>query len=253
MDFGLKGKTALVTGGSHDLGEAICRGLAMEGVNVAINYHSNEELGEKLVKDIEDKYKVRAIGILGDISREDVVKRIFDEVKDTLSTVDILINNAAISIGSYVKDTKLELWQKTLDINLTGTFLTSREHVKRLLASGKKGKIINISSTAAYIGSTTGRAHYDASKGGVISFTKSLAKEVAKNGITVNAFLPGLMVTELTRERFMKNKEKYLATIPMGRYGEPQEVADAVIFMASERANYMTGSVVNVSGGLYLG
>ena len=253
MDLNLKEKVALITGGSHGLGEAICRGLAAEGANIAINYRKNKEIVEKLIKEIKKDYKVEAIGILGDISEEDDVERIFNEIEKNLSPVDILVNNAAISPTSYVKDTELELWNNTFKINSSGTFLTSRELIRRLLKLKHKGKIINISSTSAYLGSTSGRAHYDASKGGINSFTISLAKEVAKYGINVNAIASGLMVTDNTRDRFLANKEKYLTTIPMGRYADTQEVTNVVVFLASDKASYMTGSIVNVSGGLYMG
>jgi 3-oxoacyl-[acyl-carrier protein] reductase len=253
MDLNLKEKIALVTGGSHGLGEAICRGLAAEGANIAINYRKNKEVVENLIKEVKKDYKVEAIGIFGDISEEDDVKRIFNEIEKNLSPVDILVNNAAISPTSYVKDTELELWNNTFKINSTGTFLTSREIVRRLLKLKSKGKIINISSTSAYLGSTSGRAHYDASKGGVNSFTVSFAKEVAKYGINVNAVASGLMVTESTRNRFIANKEKYLANVPIGRYADTKEVANVVVFLASDKADYMTGAIVNVSGGLYMG
>jgi 3-oxoacyl-[acyl-carrier protein] reductase len=253
MDLNLKGKVAFVTGGSHGLGEAICRGLAAEGANIAINYRKNKEIVEKLINEIKIDHQVEAIGVTGDVSEEDDVKRIFNEIEKNLSPVDILVNNAAISPTSYVKDTELELWNKTFKINSTGVFLTSREIVRRLLKLKRKGKIINISSTSAYLGSTSGRAHYDASKGGVNSFTVSLAKEVAKYGINVNAVASGLMVTESTRDRFLTNKEKYMANVPLGRYADTKEVANVVVFLASDKADYMTGSIVNVSGGLYMG
>lgn len=253
MDLNLKKKVALVTGGSHDLGEAICRGLAAEGANVAINYRKNEKVVDKLIEEIKEAYNVEAIGVRGDISEEGQVKKIFDEIEDNFSTVDILVNNAAVSPTSYVKDTELELWNNTFKINLTGTFLTSRELVRRLIKLKHKGKIINISTTSAYLGSTSGRAHYDSSKGGVNSFTISLAKEVAQYGINVNAIASGLMLTDNTRERFLTNKEKYLVTIPLGRYADTKEVANVVVFLASDRSSYMTGSIINVSGGLYMG
>jgi len=253
MDLNLKGKVALTTGGSHGLGESICRGLAAEGASIAINYHRDEAIVEKLIKEIKKDYKVKAIGVCGDVSEEDDVIRIFDETEKDLSPVDILVNNAAVSPSSYVKDTELELWNRTFKINTTGSFLTSRELIRRLLKLKHKGKIINISSTSAYLGSTSGRAHYDASKGGIISFTISLAKEVAKHGINVNAVASGLMVTDNTRDRFLTNKEKYLANVPLGRYADTQEVANVVVFLASDKASYMTGSIVNVSGGLYMG
>jgi NAD(P)-dependent dehydrogenase (short-subunit alcohol dehydrogenase family) len=132
MDLNLKGKVALVTGGSHGLGESICRGLAAEGANIAINYRKDEAIVEKLVREIESDYKVKAIGVCGDVSEEDDVKRIFNEIEKNLSPVDILVNNAAISPTSYVKDTELELRNNTFKINTTGSFLTSREQLFNL-------------------------------------------------------------------------------------------------------------------------
>lgn len=253
MDLKLKGKVAFVTGGSHGLGEAICRGLASEGALIAVNYRRNKDQVNKLIEDIKNKYNVEAIKVLGDISEEDDVKRMLDEIEKKLGPVEILINNAGIAPTSFVKDTDLDLWNETFKVNITGTFLTSRELIGRLLKTGKKGKIVNISTTSAYQGSSSGRAHYDASKGAVNSFTISLAKEVAKDGINVNAVASGLMVTEMTKERFIANKARYLANIPLGRYAETEEVANAVVFLASSKADYITGSIVNVSGGLYMG
>jgi 3-oxoacyl-[acyl-carrier protein] reductase len=177
----------------------------------------------------------------------------FDAVEAELGPVQVLVNNAAVAPSSYVKDTPGDLWDMTIQTNLTGTFHTCQELVRRLLAAGRPGRIVNVSSTAAYLGSTSGRAHYDATKGAVISFSISLAREVSKNGIAVNAVAPGLMFTQMTAERLEANRERYLAGIPLGRFGQTGEIADVIVFLASERAGYMTGAVVNVSGGLLMG
>jgi len=252
MDLDLKDKVALVTGGSHGLGEAICRGLAAEGVKIAVNYHRNPKIAEKLARELEMIHEVKSIAVEADVSVKTDVCEMFDRVEEELSAVDILVNNAAVSLTSDVQDTPQEMWDSTLQINLTGTFLTCQEMVKRLLANGRAGRIINISSVAAFKGSTSGRAHYDASKGGVISFSTSLAREVAPHGITVNVVAPGLMVTKMTAERLEKNREKYLENIPLRRFGETEEIAHVVVFLASDRASYMTGTTVNVSGGLLM-
>ena len=252
MDLNLKDKIALVTGGSKGLGKSICLSLAAEGVKVAINYHRDPEIAEELVNEIKNTYGVDSISVYGSVNSETDVEKIFNKIEKELSGIDILINNAAISPTSFVKDTSLEQWNFAIGVNLTGTFLTCREMVKRLLAAKKIGRIVNISSAAAFLGSTSGRAHYDASKGGIISFSTSLAREVAPYGITVNTVAPGLMITKMTAKRLENNKKKYLVNIPLGRYGKTSEIANVVVFLASDRASYITGTVVNVSGGLLM-
>jgi 3-oxoacyl-[acyl-carrier protein] reductase len=252
MDLNLKDRVALVTGGSHGLGEAICLGLAAEGANVAVNYRRNPEIAETLVNEIKDKHNVKAAAVLGSVTSRSNIIGMFDRTEKELGPVDILINNAAVCPSSFVKDMTEDEWNSTLQINLTGTFLTCKEMVNRLLSGGRTGKIINISSIAAFTGSTSGRSHYDASKGGVISFSISLAREVAADGIAVNVVAPGLMITKMTADRLNANRDKYLSRIPVGRFGETSEIANVVVFLASDRASYITGSTVNVSGGLLM-
>jgi 3-oxoacyl-[acyl-carrier protein] reductase len=253
MDLHLKDKVALVTGGSHGLGRSICLGLAAEGARVAVNYHRNPELADTLVDEIKKVHNVDAMAVLGSVGSGSEVLEMFNRTEKRFSQIDILVNNAAVCPASFVKDTTEEKWHSTIQVNLTGTFLTCREMVKRLLASGRTGRIVNISSTAAFSGSTSGRAHYDATKGGTISFTISLAREVAQYGITVNAVAPGLMMTKMTADRLKTKREHYISRIPVGRFGETSEIANVVVFLASDRASYMTGTTVNVSGGLLMG
>jgi 3-oxoacyl-[acyl-carrier protein] reductase len=253
MDLHLKDKTALVTGGSHGLGRAICLGLAAEGVRVAVNYHRNPGEAEGLAREIGTAFGVDAVAVAGSVGNAKDVAAMFDLAEKGLGPLDILVNNAAICPSSFVQDTSEEEWASTIQVNLNGTFLTCREMVRRLIASGKRGRIVNVSSSAAYLGSSSGRAHYDASKGAVISFTISLARECARYGIAVNAIAPGFMLTNMTAERLEAKRDKYLATIPLRRFGETAEVANVVVFLASERAAYMTGTTVNVSGGLLMG
>lgn len=250
MDLSLKNKIALVTGGSHGLGKAICLSLASEGADVAVNYRKSSGQANALVEEIIQRYGVHAIAVQGDVTSEEDVKRIFSETLGKLSGLDILVNNSGICPTSMVKDMSLEEWESVIRTNLTGTFLTCREMINILLSQGRKGNIINIASQSAYNGSKTGKSHYSASKGGVVTFTLSLAKEVAAQGIRVNAVAPGMMYTEMTSETLDKNMDKYKREIPLGRIAEIEEVAKVVTFLSSEASSYMTGTTVDVSGGI---
>jgi 3-oxoacyl-[acyl-carrier protein] reductase len=253
MDLNLRDKVALVTGGSHGLGRAVCVALAAEGAQVAINYRRSSQKAAELEEEIHGRFGVKTAVVYADVAYRTQVTAMFDAAEAKLGMVEILINNAALSHSSFIQDTPEELWNETIQTNLTGMFYTCREMVRRLLTAGKTGRIVNVSSTAAYLGSTTGRTHYDTSKGAVVSFTISLAREMSKHDIAVNAVAPGLMLTQMTADRLRANPEHYLARIPLGRVGKTEEIADVIVFLASERAGYMTGSVVNVSGGLLMG
>lgn len=250
MEFALKGKAALVTGGAQGLGRAICLTLAREGADIAVNFRRNEQKAKELSDEITEKYGVRVIPVKGDITRETDVIRIFEEVTNKFSRLDILVNNSGICPVSMVKDMSLEEWENVIRTNLTGTFLTCREMVNILIKQNRPGRIVNIASQSAFNGSKTGKSHYAASKGGVVTFTLSLAKEVAPYGINVNAVAPGMMYTEMTSETLDKNMERYNREIPIGRIAEVGEVAEAVAFLASDSASYITGTTLDVSGGM---
>jgi len=252
MDLKLAGKVALVTGGSRGLGKAICLRLAAEGAKVAVNYRRNAGLADAVVAEIKDTHGADAVALPGDVSKEADVLAMFDEIERCFSRIDVLINNAAVCPTCLVKDMTEQEWNETLQVNLTGTFLTCREMIRRLTAAGRTGRIVNVSSQAAFRGSTTGHAPYDASKGGMISFTVSLAREVARHGIAVNAVAPGMMLTEMTAKTLKANQQKYLARIPLGRIADTREIADVIVFLASDRASYMTGATVDVSGGMLM-
>jgi 3-oxoacyl-[acyl-carrier protein] reductase len=252
MDLALSGKVALVTGGSRGLGEAVCRGLAAEGARVIVNYHREQARAETLAATLRDAGPGAAQAVQGDVSCGADVVRLFDAGEAVWGSIDILINSAGIWPQAMVKDLTEEAWDRTLAVNLKGVFLTCREAVRRWLATGRGGRIVNVTSPAAFRGAATGHADYAASKGGVVSFTQSLAREVAGQGIYVNAVAPGMMQTDMAREALERNLEDYLNRIPLGRIGEPEEVAAMIVFLASDHASYTTGATFDVSGGMLM-
>jgi 3-oxoacyl-[acyl-carrier protein] reductase len=253
MDLHLEDKAALVTGGARGLGRAISRALAAEGAKVAVNYRENADGAEALVAELVRTHGTDALAIQADVSSQADVAALFRLAEARFSRIDVVVNNAGVWPTAYVQDMTLDAWSRTLGVNLTGPFLTSREAVRRWLASGRRGRIVNISSQAAYHGSTTGHAHYAASKAGLISLTISLAREVAPHGIGVNAIAAGMMATDMARDALERNTQEYLDRIPLGRIADPAEIAQVAVFLASDRASYMTGATVNVTGGMLMG
>ena len=252
MNLNLKNKVALVTGGSRGLGRAICLGLAAEGAQVAINYRRQKQQAAELAELIRTTHASKCLPVAGDVSDAGDVVRMFDQCEAQLGPPDVLINNAGVWPTALVKDIEEADWDHTLAVNLKGAFLTCREAVRRWLAAERKGRIVNVSSAGAFLGSTTGHAHYAAAKAGLVSLTVSLAREVAPQGIAVNAVAPGMMRTDMARDALDHNEEQYIKRIPLQRIANPAEMADVVVFLASERASYMTGATVDVSGGMLM-
>ena len=244
MNLDLKDKVALVTGSSHGLGKTTSLLLASEGAKVVVNYRQSAERADEVVRQIKEKYDTEAISAYAD------VMTMFDKVDEKFGRIDILINNAAYCPTCQVAEMTEQMWNHTLQVNLTGTFLCSREFVRRLLDRQHPGRIVNISSQAAFRGSTTGHAPYDASKGGMVSFTVSLAREVAERNIMVNCVAPGIMDTEIMAKALHANKQKYIDRVPIRRIGKTEEIARMVVFLAGRGSDYMTGATVDVSGGL---
>jgi len=252
VELNLKDKVALVTGGSRGIGTAICLSLAAEGAKVVVNYNTSAEKAQDVVKEIKTRYGTDAIAVSANVASESDVLDMFAKINEKFSRLDILVNNAAVCPTCPVKDMTEQMWKETIEVNLNGTFLCCREFVKQLLDNDRKGRIVNIASQAAFRGSTSGHAPYDASKGGIVSFTIALAREMAPHDIGVNAVAPGLVMTGMVAEVVNKNREKYLNRVPLHRIAEPEEIADVVIFMASERSGYITGATVDVTGGMLM-
>ncbi|MBN2476397.1 MAG: 3-oxoacyl-ACP reductase FabG [Pirellulales bacterium] len=259
MDLKLKDKVAIVTGGSRGLGAAICLGLAAEGAKVAINYYRDLDQGVDLVDEatalagrIKAECAVDAIPVPGNVARAADVRQMFALAETAFGPVEVLVNNAGVWPTAYVKDMTEQQWNTTQQINLTGPFLTCREAVRRWLDSGRPGRIVNITSQAAFHGSTSGHAHYAASKAGLVALTVSLAREVAPHGIHVNAVAPGMMCTDMAHDALQKDEQRYIERIPLRRVAGAEEVAGVVVFLASQRASYMTGATVDVTGGMLM-
>ncbi|MBI2926610.1 MAG: 3-oxoacyl-ACP reductase FabG [Verrucomicrobia bacterium] len=250
MNLFLKNKVALVTGGARGLGRAICLALAEEGARVAVNALRSDP--EELVAQLRTQFGIAAIAVRGDVSKSEAVRAVFDRVEQELGPLDILVNNAGTWPTAFVKDMTDKQWSETLAVNLTGSFNTCREAVRRWLAAGRKGRIVNITSQAAYAGATTGHAHYAVAKAGLANLTVSLAREMAPHGILVNAVAPGFMETDMAAEALRQDRERILSRIPLGRIADPAEVAAAVVFLASERASYITGATLDVNGGMLM-
>lgn len=250
MQLALENKVALVTGGSRGLGRAICMGLAEEGARVAVNYcHTN---AKPFAAELEKRFEVKTIAVRGDVSKPAQVRAIFDRTERALGPVDILINNAGTWLTAFVKDMTEDEWDSAIAVNLTGPFLTCREAVRRWLSAGRQGRIVNITSQAVYHGATSGHSHYAAGKAGLANLTISLAREMAPHGIYVNAVAPGFMKTDMSAEARAKQRAGYLARIPLGRIADPAEVVPAVLFLASDKAGYITGATLDVNGGMVM-
>ncbi len=245
----LKGRIALVTGGSRGIGKTIALALAQEGAKVAINYQSSEAAARDVAKLIE-KIGSAAFICKADVSLFADAHKMKERVTANLGVVDILVNNAGItSDKSFLKMTH-EIWRKVLSVNLDGVYNCTKVFLDGMLEK-RWGRIVNITSVIGQIGNF-GQANYAASKAGVMAMTKTLAKELARKGITVNAVAPGFIETEMVEAMPQKAKDRITSQVPLGRFGRAEEVAGAVVFLVSSDGDYITGHELSVNGGLYV-
>ncbi|ADI64920.1 3-oxoacyl-[acyl-carrier-protein] reductase [Trichormus azollae] len=243
----LHDQVAIVTGASRGIGRAITLQLASQGAKVVINYANSSAAADQLVAKITAKGG-DAITLQADVSQSDQVDTLINTTLEKFKRIDILVNNAGITRDTLLLRMKLEEWQAVIDLNLTGVFLCTKAVSKTMLRQ-RSGRIINISSVAGQMGNP-GQANYSAAKAGVIGFTKTVAKELASRGITVNAVAPGFITTDMTSNIAAEGILQY---IPLGRFGEPEDIAGMVSFLAADpAAAYITGQVFNVDGGMVM-
>lgn len=251
MDLGIKEKVAIITGGSRGVGRETALALAREGANIAITYQGSQEKAQDVVSEIR-ALGCKAVAFQVNLADAHAAKEVVLKSIAYFGDVDVLINNAGVWPTSYVKDMRLEDWKETLNINLTSVFQTCKTFSNHCLDKKKSGKILNITSQAAFHGSTTGHAHYAASKAGMVGFTISLARELAKSEINVNNLALGIVETDMIKDSLQKNKEYYMNRIPLGRVASPREIADIATFLVSEKANYLTGATIDATGGMLM-
>jgi 3-oxoacyl-[acyl-carrier protein] reductase len=243
----LKGKTAIVTGGSRGIGKEIVMLFLAHGATVYfIDLMESEHLGE--MESAAREAGVKVFFKQADVANEEQITAVIKEILKENEHIDILVNNAGITRDGLVFRMPLENWEKVLQVNLTSAFLASK-HIAMAMMRQRSGSIINMASIVG-VGGNVGQTNYSASKGGLIAFTKSLAKEVASRGVRVNAVAPGYIITEMTEKLSPEAKQAMLGVVPMGRGGTPEEVAKAVLFLASDLASYITARVIQVDGGM---
>lgn len=245
----LKGKTAIVTGGARGIGKAIALKLASEGANIVLNYRSSVSLVEDVVKEIE-AMGVKVVAVQADVSVHSDAERLIKSAVESFGTLDILVNNAGITKDGLIMRMKEEDFDNVIDVNLKGAFNTIK-FAAAVMLKQKSGKIVNLSSVVGVMGNA-GQANYAASKAGLIGLTKSVAKELAPRGITVNAIAPGFIESDMTEVLTDKVKDMMKAVIPLKRFGKADDVAELVAFLASDKANYITGQVLNIDGGMVM-
>jgi len=245
--FDLSGKVALVTGGSRGIGRAISIALARQGAAVALNYISNKDAADAVVEEIMAGGGT-AIALQGDVAEDG--GRLVADTKEQLEGIHILVNNAGLTQDDLLLRMSEEAWDRVMAVNLRGAFLCTKAALRPMIRQ-RWGRIINVASVAGLMGNA-GQANYAAAKAGLIALTKSVAKEVASRNVTANAIAPGLVATEMTAGLTEDQEQSVLSVVPLGRAATPEEVAPAVVYLASEEAAYVTGSVLSIDGGLVM-
>jgi 3-oxoacyl-[acyl-carrier protein] reductase len=246
----LAGKVALVTGGSRGIGRATCLALAERGAAVAVHYRSKAARAEEVVAKVCGDGGA-AVAIQADLNLPHTPDELVKQAAAQLGPIDILVNNAGEMTDSSVEDMTDELWEQSIALNLSSAFRCARACIPSM-KTRKWGRIINVSSQAVYTGSAN-HAHYAAAKAGMLGLTYSIAKELGASGITANLVAPGRIITDLLTERMAGREDEWLKQTPLRRFGQPEEVAEPIAFLASDAASYITGATIHVNGGLVMG
>ena len=243
----LRDRVALVTGGSRGIGRAVAVRLAQGGARVALNYRDNHDAAQDVLGELKGG-GAHAMAVAGDVGQAEDVARVVNAVSQAFGRIDILVNNAGITRDNLLLRMTEEEWDIVLDTNLKSTFLVTRAVLRGMLRQ-RSGRIVNITSISGVIGNP-GQANYAASKAGMIGFTRSVAREVASRGITINAVAPGFIETDIWATTSEQARKAMLELIPLGASGKPEDVAEAVAYLASDAARYVTGQVLHVDGGI---
>ena len=246
INIDLTGKTAIVTGGQQGLGAACCQKLHQAGANLVINYFNDPQgQNQQRAQQLTEELTPNAIALEADVRDPQAIAQMFDQTIQKFSAIDIVVNNAAIIRDKSIKKMEPQHWQDVIDTNLTGVFNVCQQAALKL---ADNGKIINFASITAFLG-FFGQTNYAAAKAGVVAITKVLSKELAKRNITVNAVAPGVVLTEMGKTIPQEVRDQMLKNIPLARFGQPDEVANVVLFLASPLASYLTGQTIHINGG----
>lgn len=244
-------KTILITGGAGGIGTALCVGFAQAGYNVAVHYSKSQEKAENLAQVLCDSYRIKAIAVHADVANRESVINMYDEIEAQLGNINVLINNAGIAQQKLFTDISPDDWRSMLGVHLDGVFNCTQEALKRYMLPSHKGVILNISSMWGQVGASC-EVHYSAAKAGVIGLTKALAKEVGLSGIRVNCIAPGVIMTDMMKDFDEDTVNALKEETPLNTLGTPKDIADAAVFLCSDRAKFITGQVLGVNGGFVI-
>lgn len=244
-------KNVLITGGSGGIGSALCHAFAKEGCNVAVHFNSKPDTAETLANELREKYKINAFAVQADVALRESVNAMFDKISNNFKSLDVLVNNAGIAQQKLFTDLTQEDWKRMISVNLDGVFNCTQEAVKRYMLPAHSGVILNISSMWGQIGASC-EVHYSAAKAGVIGFTKALAKELGLSGIRVNCIAPGIVMTDMMKGFDEQTIAELKEETPLNEVGTPCDIADAAVFLCSERAKFITGQILGINGGFVI-
>ena len=243
--------TVLVTGGAGGIGSAVCRAFAKNGYNIAIHYYSGNQRAQALFEEIRTNFNVKTNIFYADVSQIDSVKEMFERVEKDFGSLDVLVNNAGIAQQKLFTDITAEDWAKMRGVNLDGTLYCCQEALRRFMLPAHKGAILNISSMWGQVGASC-EVHYSAAKAGVIGLTKALAKEVGLSGVRVNCIAPGVIMTDMMKGFDEDTLDELRDETPLNRLGTPEDIAEAAVFLCSDKASFITGQVLGINGGFVI-